>query len=165
MKCKEFSHYIRICLFALVIFASVVLGIASYEGKKLSDEPEMAASEVKLKMTEDISRLSQAIMGQFEGKPVRYLLDRSLNKVSFIVFDTEKADFDDLIGWFSENFTVQEAVEGVYLSGIQPETGLFCSVFWSGNDGDSVEGAELTYVEVANSRKISTENWPEIVVN
>lgn len=157
---KGFYAWVLMFLFAFV--AIVVFTTIGVKLEERLENPVQAVEMEKLQAADDISRVSQAVMMQFEGKPVRFLADRSPDKLSFVVFDTEKKDFDRFIEWFSTNFDVQENVNGVYFAGISLDGSLFCSAFFSGIGDDS---AQLTYVQVANLRKISAELWPEIVVN
>lgn len=161
-KLWDKHDFVWVFVFLVAFFAVVVLAITGNYVEEHLETPVRAVEMEKLPAADDISRLSQTIAMQFEGKPVRFLTDRGPDKLSFVVFDTEKKDFDRFIEWFSTNFDTQEAVNGVYFAGISLDGALFCSAFFSGIGDDS---AQLTYIQVANLRKISAELWPEIVVN
>lgn len=165
---KKFLDKGFYALFLSFLFTFIMIVVFAVIDVNLETKLEAAKTPVEavemeqIRVSEDISTLSQAIMGQFQGKPVRYLLDRGPETLSFVVFDTEKSDFEHLIWWFEDEFEVLESVNGVYYMGVSEKKGLLCSVFFSGKGDDM---AQLTYVKVANSRRISTELWPEIVVN
>lgn len=114
-----------LALFGIAVFTTIGVTV-----ERRLENPVQAVEMEKITVSDDISRVSQAVMMQFEGKPVRFLTDRGPDKLSFVVFDTEKKDFDRFIEWFSTNFDTQEAVNGVYFAGISLDGALFCSAFF-----------------------------------